>query len=157
MFRDLRWRVDCGLALKCTMLAVPYRAKDVPAPKAEFGHPDMAILLTCLSYYYGGLTEAQLRVSFELLLKQDDPLLDYLKWVQDCPSVPVSLQNYTGINLRSSEQWRVLLVPLFSRNHPTFDFFLARVMFPKEAKEFPSKPACSGWDLAEKDHLLTGE
>ena len=34
-FRDQRWRVDYGLAPNRTMLAVPYRAKDVPAPKAE--------------------------------------------------------------------------------------------------------------------------
>ncbi|KAF8554288.1 hypothetical protein OG21DRAFT_1497164 [Imleria badia] len=156
-FRDQRWRVDYGLAPQRTMLAVPYRAKDVPAPKAEFGHPDVAIVLTCLSYYYGGLTEDQLKVSFELLLKQDDPSLDYERWVQGCPSVPSSLRNYTGINLKSSEQWTTLLVPLFSRNHATVDFFLARVVFPKEAKEFPSKLACSGWDLAEKKEcLLTG-
>ncbi|KAH0834181.1 hypothetical protein J3R83DRAFT_11490 [Lanmaoa asiatica] len=153
-FRDQRWRVDYGLAPKRTMLAVPYRAKDVPAPKAEFGHPDVAIVLTCLSYYYGGLTEEQLKVSFEILLKQDDPSLDYGHWVQDCPSVPTSLRNYTGINLKSSEQWTTLLVPLFSRNHATVDFFLARVVFPKEAKEFPSKLACSGWDLAEKKEQM---
>lgn len=103
-FRDQRWRVDYGLAPKCTMLAVPYRAKDVPAPKAEFGHPEVAILLTCLSCYYGGLTEEQLKVSFEMLLKQDDPSLDYEEWVQDCSSVPSSLRNYTRINLKSSEQ-----------------------------------------------------
>ena len=157
-FKDQRWRVDYGLAPKRTMLAVPYRAKDVPAPKAEFGHPDVAIVLTCLSYYYGGLTEAQLKVSFEILLKQDDPSLDYDHWVRDCPSVPGPLRNYTGINLKSSEQWTTLLVPLFSRNHATVDFFLARVVFPKEAKEFPSKLACSGWDLAEKkERLVTGE
>ncbi|KAF8554287.1 hypothetical protein OG21DRAFT_1522569 [Imleria badia] len=156
-FRDQRWRVDYGLAPKRTMLAVPYRAKDVPAPKAEFGHPDVAIVLTCLSYYYGGLTEAQLKVSFELLLKQDDPSLDYEHWVRDCPSVPSSLRNYAGINLKSSEQWSTLLVPIFSRNHATIDFFLARIVFPKEAKEFPSKLVCSGWDLAEKKgRLLTG-
>ena len=157
-FKDQRWRVDYGLAPKRAVLAVPYRAKDVPAPKAEFGHPDVAIVLTCLSYYYGGLTEAQLKISFEILLKQDDPSLDYDHWVRDCPSVPGPLRNYTGINLKSSEQWSTLLVPLFSRNHATIDFFLARVVFPKEAKEFPSKLACSGWDLAEKkERLLTGE
>ena len=157
-FRDQRWRVDYGLAPNRTMLAVPYRAKDVPAPKAEYGHPDVAIVLTCLSYYYGGLTETQLRLSFELLLKQDDPSLDYDHWVRDCPSVPSSLRNYTGINLKSAEQWKISLVPLFSRNHATVDFFLAKVVFPKEAKEFPSKLACSGWDLAEKkERILTGK
>lgn len=118
----------------------------------------MAIVLTCLSYYYGGLTETQLKISFELLLKQDDPSLYYEHWVRDCPTVPTSFRNYTGINLKSSEQWKTLLVPLFSRNHATVDFYLARVVFPKEAKEFPSKLACSGWDLAEKKEcLVTGE
>ncbi|KAN0088621.1 hypothetical protein V8E55_005678 [Tylopilus felleus] len=103
------------------------------------------------------LTETQLKISFELLLKQDDPSLYYEHWVRDCPTVPTSFQNYTGINLKSSEQWKTLLVPLFSRNHATVDFYLARVIFPKEAKEFPSKLACSGWDLAEKKEcLVTG-
>ncbi|KAG8215417.1 hypothetical protein J3R82DRAFT_9025 [Butyriboletus roseoflavus] len=136
-FRERRWRVDYGLHPLRTMLAVPYRAKDIPAQRAEFGHPDIAIILTCLSYYYGGLSEGQLKVSFEILLKQDDPSLDYDLW--------------------SSEQWNEFLVPLFSRNRATVDFYLSSVVFPKDAKEFPSKLSCSGWDLAEKkDRLLTG-
>ena len=157
-FRERRWRVDYGLAPTRTMLAVPYRAKDVPAQRAEFGHPDVAIILTCLSYYYGGLDEEQLRTSFEILLKQDDPSLDYGLWVRECPSVPESLLTLSGINIKSSEQWRKFLLPLFSRNKATVDFYLSRVVFPREAKEFPSKLSCSGWDLAEKrGRLLTGE
>ena len=157
-FRDRRWRVDYGLAPVRTMLAVPYRAKDVPAQRAEFGHPDVAIILTCLSYYYGGLDEEQLKVSFELLLKQDDPSVDYDLWVRGCSSLPDSLQTLSGINIKSSEQWRNHLLPLFSRNKATIDFYLSRIVFPREAKEFPSKLTCSGWDLAEKrDRLLTGE
>ncbi|KAF8425082.1 hypothetical protein L210DRAFT_3567617, partial [Boletus edulis BED1] len=70
------------------LLAVPYRAKDVPAPKAELGHPDAAIVLTCLSYYYEGLTEEQLKISLQLLLSEDDP--------STAPSVPHSLRNYMG-------------------------------------------------------------
>ena len=157
-FRERRWRVDYGLAPTRTMLAVPYRAKDVPAQRAEFGHPDVAIILTCLSYYYGGLNEEQLRASFEILLKQDDPSLDYGLWVRGRPSVPDSLLTLSGINIKSSEQWRRFLLPLFSRNKATVDFYLSRVVFPREAKEFPSKLSCSGWDLAEKrERLLTGE
>jgi hypothetical protein len=156
-FRERRWRVDYGLAPMRTMLAVPYRAKDVPAQRAEFGHPDIAIILTCLSYYYGGLSEEQLRLSFEILLKQDDPSLDYDLWVRECPAVPESLQTLSGVNIKSSEQWNAFLFPLFKRNRATVDFYLSGVVFPKEAKEFPSKLSCSGWDLAEeKEHLLTG-
>jgi hypothetical protein len=43
-----RWRVDYGLDPRRTMLAVPYRAKDVPSLRTDFGHPDVAIVLTCL-------------------------------------------------------------------------------------------------------------
>lgn len=157
-FTERRWRVDYGLAPSRTMLAVPYRAKDVPAQRAEFGHPDVAITLTCLSYYYGGLNEEQLRASFEILLKQDDPSLDYDLWVRGCPDIPEDLLTWSGINIKSSEQWRMFLLPLFSRNKATVDFYLSRVVFPREAKEFPSKLSCSGWDLAEKrERLLTGE
>ncbi|KAH0834182.1 hypothetical protein J3R83DRAFT_11491 [Lanmaoa asiatica] len=157
-FRERRWRVDYGLAPTRTMLAVPYRAKDIPAQRAEFGHPDIAVILTCLSYYYGGLSEEQLKVSFEILLKQDDPSLDYDLWVRGCPAVPESLQTLNGINIKSSEQWSKFLLPLFKRNRATVDFYLSNVVFPKEAKEFPSKLSCSGWDLAEKkERLLTGK
>ena len=157
-FRERRWRVDYGLAPTRTMLAVPYRAKDVPAQRAEFGHPDVAIILTYLSYYYVGLSEEQLRLSFEILLKQDDPFLDYELWVDNCPAVPEYLRSLSGINTKSSEQWHNFLFPLFSRNRTTVDFYLSNVVFPKEAKEFPSKLSCSGWDLAErKERLLTGK
>jgi hypothetical protein len=43
-----RWRVNYGLDPRRTMLAVPYRAKDVPSLRTDFGHPDVAIVLTCL-------------------------------------------------------------------------------------------------------------
>ncbi|KAG7289874.1 hypothetical protein NEMBOFW57_006251 [Staphylotrichum longicolle] len=45
------------------MLAVPYRAKDSPAPRSEFSHPDVVIVLTCLSYYYQGLSNKTLNKS----------------------------------------------------------------------------------------------
>ena len=167
---ERRWRVDYGLVsesqLRCggyrsaspTMLAVPYRAKDVPAPDTQFGHPDITIILTCLSYYYAGLSKEQLRVSFEILLDQDDPSAEYALWIKECKSVPDSLQNLSEINLRSSEQWDDIIFPLFAWNQAAIDFYLSQVVFLKEAKEFPCKLSGSSWDLAEKrDKLITGE
>ncbi|KIJ08194.1 hypothetical protein PAXINDRAFT_18651, partial [Paxillus involutus ATCC 200175] len=158
-FRERRWRVDYGLCPSRTMLAVPYRAKDSPAPRAEFGHPDVAVMLTCLSYYYDALTEEQLMTCFQILLKEDNPALEYESWISDLASddVPCDLQRVNGINIKSSEQWKHRLVPLFAGNKTVVDFYLSRVVFPKEAKEFPTKLSCSGWDLAEeKDHITTG-
>ena len=171
---ERRWRVDFGLVSQLrstdffnrpipptpTMLAVPYRAKDTPAPNTQFGHPDLTIILTCLSYYYAGLSEEQLRVSFEILLDQDDPSAEYALWVNECDSesVPESLQKLGEINLRSSEQWDNDIFPLFAWNQAAIDFYLSRVVFPKEAKEFPCKISGSSWDLAEnREKLITGE
>lgn len=52
---EKRWRVQYGLDFQRSQLAVPFRAKDSPSPRSDFGHPDVIILLTCLSYYYYGL------------------------------------------------------------------------------------------------------
>ncbi|KAG1816740.1 uncharacterized protein BJ212DRAFT_1480599 [Suillus subaureus] len=154
--KERRWRVDYGLAPNRTMLAVPFRAKDMPSQRAEFGHPDVAVILTCLSYYYGGLTLQQLMLCFELLLKQDNPALEYESWIARLQSVPESLRHLSGINTESAEQLQDLQ-KLFACNKAVIDFYLSRVVFPKEAKGFPRKLTCSGWDLAqEKGHLTTG-
>ncbi|KAI6041744.1 hypothetical protein EDC04DRAFT_3139543 [Pisolithus marmoratus] len=154
---ERRWRVGYGLAPSRTMLAVPYRAKDVPALRAEFGHPDVAIVLTCLSYYYGGLDREQLMLCFERLLMLDNPDQEYESWVHDCLEVPENLRRISGINTQSLDQWNQHLFPIFSCNKLTVDFYLSQIVFPKEAKEFPSKLSSCGWDLAEeKKHVTTG-
>ena len=161
-----RWRVDYGLSIfhwltTPTMLAVPYRAKDVPAPNTQFGHPDLTIILTCLSYYYTGLSKKQLRTSFELLLDQDDPSTEYALWLKQYDRrelVPGSLRQPRELNLKPSEQWDKDIFPLFSHNQAAIDLYLSRVVFPKEAKGYPWKLSASSWDLAEKrEKLMTGE
>ncbi|KAI6041743.1 hypothetical protein EDC04DRAFT_2980494 [Pisolithus marmoratus] len=154
---ERRWRVGYGLAPSRTMLAVPYRAKDVPALRAEFGHPDVAIVLTCLSYYYGGLDREQLMLCFERLLMLDNPDQEYESWVRDCVGVPEHLRRINGINTQSLDQWNQHLFPIFSCNQSTIDFYLSQVVFPKEAKEFPSRLSSCGWDLAEeREYATTG-
>lgn len=50
-----RWRVNYGVDPKNRRkMAIPFKAKDIPAADAEFGHPDVAICFTQLSYYYSG-------------------------------------------------------------------------------------------------------
>ncbi|CAE7230403.1 unnamed protein product, partial [Rhizoctonia solani] len=150
-------RVDYGLDLSRTLLAVPYRAKDLPSLRAEFGHPDVAVVLTCLSYYYQGLTDHQLDQCFELLYKLDNPTLEYKQWVQLNDTTPDDLRQLNNVNIKDRKQFTERLVPTFSRNSATIDFFLSSIVFPREAKEFPEKLAASGWDLAEsKTNVVTG-
>jgi hypothetical protein len=154
-FKERRWRVDYGLDPSRSLLAVPFRAKDVPAPRAEFGHPDITLTLTCLSYYYGGLVKSQLDLCFELLYKLDNPVVEYDNWIYDDDSVPQMLRQLSGVNIRDPEQRDKYLFPLFQHNHAVIDFFLSQVVFPRDAKEFSEKIATSGWDIAATKAMVS--
>ncbi|KAG6905428.1 hypothetical protein DXG01_002784, partial [Tephrocybe rancida] len=156
VLQEKRWRVDYGLDPTRTLLAVPYRAKDLPSLRADFGHPDVALTLTCLSYYYGGLSEDQLDKCFELLFKLDDPSMQYNQWVTGY-SQSVSFPDIEGVNLNNRHQRKSVLGPLFRKNKAVVDFYLSNAVFPKYAKQFPHKLSTSSWDLAEvKSQVTTG-
>lgn len=150
-----RWLVNYGLDLKRCLMAVPYRAKSTPSVSAEFAHPDVAIILTCLSYYYTGLTDFQLRVCFQFLDKMTDPSLEYHRWQQHS-GLPSKLRDFSGVNLDDGNQWNDVLFPRLRLNKFVIDFFLSCVVFPKEGKEFPHKISTSAWDLpADRTYSLT--
>ncbi|KAI1041411.1 hypothetical protein LB505_005621 [Fusarium chuoi] len=44
-----RWNVEYGLHPHRDPIAVPFHAKGVPSDQSEWGHPDVAILFTCLA------------------------------------------------------------------------------------------------------------
>ncbi|KAL9082103.1 MAG: hypothetical protein Q9159_006713 [Coniocarpon cinnabarinum] len=89
-FVRMRWRVNYGLDPSRTLLAVPYRAKDVPSPRSEFSHSDVAILLTCLSHYYGDLTDSQLAHVLQEIQKRDDGADEHAHWSLQLPTLPQS-------------------------------------------------------------------
>ena len=152
-----RWRVNYGLDVSRTMLAVPYRAKDNPATRAEFSHPDATIVLTCLSYYYSGLSEEQLYTAFEKLLLSDHAQEEYERWVQDAPELPFAFRQLTSINLSDPAQCSQMVFPPLRLAKGVIDFYMSRIVFPKEMKEFPHKLSSSGWDIARtKVHPTTG-
>lgn len=145
---DKRWSVNYGLHLTRCLCAVPYRAKGVPAPTAEFGHPDVTIALTCLSYYYNGLTDTQIRSCLGILQKADDPTAEFDPWVLvDADSFPEALRHWSAVNLEDQQQCEHLLFPALRFNKKTADFFMTNVVFPKEGKEFDQKLSTSGWDI----------
>jgi hypothetical protein len=91
------------------------------------------------------------------MLQTDNPELEYGAWLRVADEVPPTLFSLSGVNIKDQVQFRGSIMPTFSRNHATIDFFLSHLVFPKEAKEFPSKLATSGCDLAAaKDHITTG-
>ncbi|KAK8014088.1 hypothetical protein PG990_007384 [Apiospora arundinis] len=158
-FGQKRWRVNYGLTTRTppTMLAVPYRAKDSPAPRSEFSHPDVVIVLTCLSYYYGGLSDAEMDMAFEHLERSDQSSTIYDEWAADSPSLESAFQQLSSVNRKDRSQCLGQIFPAMNRTKAVVDFYLSKVVFPKECMEFPTKLSASGWDLAKpRPQVVTG-
>ncbi|KAI6590067.1 hypothetical protein MCOR06_005206 [Pyricularia oryzae] len=147
-----RWKVNYGLdpmRQPPTRLAVPYRAKDSPSPRSEFSHPKVVLFLTSLSYYYGGLSDEDLFVTFGQLLKSDQPDQEYNAWIADAPNLDSSFHHLEGVNIKDKPQCVQLLSPKLRYAKAVVDYFLGHVVFPKYIKEFPSKLSGSGWDIGQ--------
>ncbi|KAK5165530.1 uncharacterized protein LTR77_009059 [Saxophila tyrrhenica] len=160
VFQQKRWRVNYGLVpsdTPRTKLAVPYTSKDQPSARSEFSHPDVVIMLTSLSYYYGGLTDADLYITLSHVMDSDQAGAEYSLWLQDAPNMPHELRQLEGINLRDRQQCEEVLFPNLRYGKCVIDYFLSHFVFPKEMKEFPSKLSSSGWDIGQsKGKSTTG-
>ncbi|KAF8851671.1 hypothetical protein BDZ45DRAFT_140606 [Acephala macrosclerotiorum] len=159
-FGQKRWRVNYGLDVlrkPPTRLAVPYRAKDNPTARSEFSHPDVVIVLTSLTYYYGGLRDEDMFLAFHHLAKSDQADIEYQAWVRDAPDLPLAFHHLLGINLKDKLQCIEEVFPPLRYAKGVIDYFLAHIVFPKEMKEFPDKLSASGWDIGQiKVHPTTG-
>ncbi|PHH88721.1 hypothetical protein CDD83_7169 [Cordyceps sp. RAO-2017] len=141
-----RWNVQYGLHPKRLPLAVPFEAKGTPSEQAEFGHPDVAILFTCLSFYYSGLSKDQLRQGLEYVLKSDDPASEYDAWTAECHSLPEALRHWNLINVDDQGQVDDLWGHLRLSRH-VLDHYMNHFVFPRFAKQFGVKLQSSGWDI----------
>ena len=152
-----RWRVNYGLAPRDppTKLAVPYRAKDSPSLRSEFSHPDVVITLTSLCYYYGGLDDDDMFIAFGTLVDSDQADAEYQLWIKHTPALPSTFRQLQGINLKDRLQCITMLFPRLRKNKAVVDYFLSRIVFPKEMKQFPHKLSASGWDIGKQKKLPT--
>ncbi|KAF2706375.1 hypothetical protein K504DRAFT_459665 [Pleomassaria siparia CBS 279.74] len=141
-----RWNVQYGLHPDKYPIAVPFEAKGVPSEQAEFGHPDVAILFTCLAFYYSGLSYPQFCEGLRYILKSHDPPTEYDRWTSGSDTLPASLHHWNVINIddhgQIEELWRHLRL---SRN--VLDHYMNNFVFPVHAKQFGLKLQASGWDL----------
>ncbi|RAQ98973.1 hypothetical protein DDE82_008722 [Stemphylium lycopersici] len=161
VFASKRYRVNFGLdhfRVPNTSLAVPYRSKDAPSPRSEFSHPDVVIILTLLSYYYGGLADNELFDTFVHLLKSDQSVIHYDDFVSTASSsLPKAFKQLSGISIKDRHQCITEVFPHLRHSKKAIDYYLSYLVFPKQLKQFPEKLSASGWDLAiKKPHPTTG-
>ena len=160
-----RYRVKFGINSNPKfkrLMAVPFRAKDVAAENTEFGHPDVAIILTQLAYYYSGLNDTQMLQCFDRLNQEEkDPDVIYTDWIsqEGKANVHPSIDNWKAVNLKDYLQRTRYLFPTLRQNMLVVNYFLNHFVFPREAKQFPQKLVSSAWDLSSsfsRTHLITG-
>ncbi|KAM0427773.1 hypothetical protein ACHAPT_007229 [Fusarium lateritium] len=141
-----RWNVEYGLHPRRDPIAVPFHAKGVPSDQSEWGHPDVAILFTCLAFYYDGINPAQLRQCLEHILKSDDPATEYDAWTKSSEGFPSSLKAWNSINVDDDLQLREIWKAV-RHNNVVIDYFLNNFVFPRHAKQFEVKLQSNGWDI----------
>ncbi|POS73886.1 hypothetical protein DHEL01_v207720 [Diaporthe helianthi] len=141
-----RFNVQYGLHPNRDPIAVPFEAKGVPSETSEFGHPDVAIIFTTLSFYYAGLTVTQFRQSLSSILKADDAASAYDRWIHGCDALPAGLRHWNVINCDDEGQINELYSHLrLDRN--VLNTYLNSWVFPSYAKQFGLKLSASAWDL----------
>ncbi|CAF3462404.1 unnamed protein product [Rotaria socialis] len=159
-----RYRVNYGVNPNISfnrLMAVPFRAKDVVVDRTEFGHPDVALVLTHLSYYYSGLNDLQLSLCFNRLNDEEtDPGFIYDQWVlyEGEDNVTQSIKKWSGVNLQDYRQLTECLFPIFRYNMLVIHYFLNHFVVAREAKQFPEKLVASAWDLSSplRSKIITG-
>ncbi|KAI8958454.1 hypothetical protein F5Y11DRAFT_362710 [Daldinia sp. FL1419] len=140
-----RYGVQYGLHPSRDPVAVPFHAKGVPSEQSEFGHVDVAILLTALAFYYCGINLSQTRQALEAVLKSDDPASEYDKWTED-ENFPDYLRDWHSINVDDFQQmsqiWHCVRYKV-----PVIDYFMNNFVFPPHAKQFRVRLQSNGWDI----------
>ena len=141
-----RWNVQYGIHPNRDPVAVPFEAKGIPSEQNEWGQPDVAIIFTCLSFYYSGLNPNQLLQGLKYVLKADDPATEYDRWIHNCASLPPTLRHWNAINLEDEGQITQIHSHL-RYNLTVINHFLNLFVFPNFAKQFSTKLQASGWDI----------
>jgi hypothetical protein len=141
-----KWNIQYGLHPERQPIAVPYEAKGVPSQTAEYGHPDTALLLTCLAFYQAGLSKDQVKQGLQGVMQSDDPAAYYERWTCSCVSLPPSLRHWNLVDPENELQLKSLW------NHLRYDrtvinHHLNTYVFPLYAKQFSMKLQVSGWDI----------
>ncbi|KAH7117537.1 hypothetical protein B0J11DRAFT_493133 [Dendryphion nanum] len=141
-----RWNVQYGLHPRRDPIAVPFEAKSVPSEQAEFGHPDVAIIFTCLAFYYTGLTPTQFNEGLRHILSSHDPSSSYDRWISGCHTLPEALHHWNVINIDDHGQLKELYKHLRCAR-TVLNHYMNQFVFPVHAKQFGLKLQASGWDL----------
>lgn len=141
-----RWSVQYGLHPARIPIAVPFDSRGVPSEQSEWGHIDVAIALTCLSHFYGGLNLKDFKTSLDQCLKSDDPSVEYERFISGCTTLPDNLRHYYAVSSDDQGQVEELYAHL-RLDRGVIMHFMNHFVFPVHCKVFMQKTNSSAWDI----------
>ena len=102
--------------------------------RADFGHPDVAIILIHLSYYYSGLEDDQVINALVMLKRLPQRDAEYQSWIDLRTKEEIEIHEITtdcnSINLGDCIQMKKL-VQFFRFNMSTINVWLNKLFSPR--------------------------
>ena len=164
-----RHRVDFGInrakgveshTLRTTRVAVPFRACDTPAERAQYAHPDTLLVFTHLSYYEDGLSMEQFRDAVVKLLQLSEfqQAKEYSTWLELSKPMMSSNERRIVDSVKKIDLTNMSMVDMmfrcFGHNMRTIDFWLSNLVLPLETRQFSSRLSTNSWHLADNTRNL---
>ena len=152
-----RHRVGYGVVGSSRKLAVPFSASDTPKVRADFSHPDVAIIYTCLSYFYDGLSKMQFKEVLACLQNMGPTAQQnvYDSWIDDIRKDAgafkhdvSSFDNILKVDIENKLQLD-LMHSTMGFSMKVISFWLDNFVFPTETHVFPARRVSSAWNLVD--------
>lgn len=154
-----RHRVEYGLwgstnGSSTKKLAIPFKAKDTPALRSEFAHPDIMIGFTVLSYVYQGLNKDQVTLCLSKLKREFNNADEILgQWLGTRGgATQITIASFEALDLEDDAQMDALFEQLRYQSATIF-FYLNHFVFPDETKQHVEKISGNANTLAVSEEL----
>ncbi|WIA08442.1 hypothetical protein OEZ85_007879 [Tetradesmus obliquus] len=154
-----RHNVDFGINRSPTArkkLAVPYRAARTPSERSEFAQPDVALLLSHISYYNDGLSLPQFEEALHALLAMgDNARRDYYRgWLQLLPADRIAADELSKFDCvdkvdPTNTQQLELMWQHLRHNMAAVDLWLSYCLLPDQTSQFPQRLTRNAWHMAD--------
>jgi hypothetical protein len=156
----MRYRVNYGLRGDSKLMAVPFSASDTPKLRAEFSHPDSAIVYSCLSYLHEGLSKDQLKEALVHLQSTgpESQRVIYEGWIcsvkNDVDEQELEeVDNILKVDISNTVQLDIMHKNLRYCMEVIF-YWLNNFVFPRETFQFPARRASSAWNLVDSGSAI---
>jgi hypothetical protein len=139
---------------------VPYAASDTPKERAEYSHPDMAIMYSCLSYYHEGLTKTQFKDALVCLMSLGPSARDAIfdEWLASIrndaePNELGQFDHILKVDVDNRCQLE-LMHQILCRSMEVVSFWMNNFVFLYSTHQFPARRVTNAWNLVDSGQAV---